>query len=85
MNLAEVGKCKFINQAESHSRVLQHVIKVKVLDLVFRRVDFMIAVLEVGLDNERRGIAIFGRRCMIATSISATLSVSKHRVQHSQI
>ena len=53
MNLAEVGKCKFINQAECHSRMLQHVIKVKVLDLVFRGVDFMIAVLEVRLDDER--------------------------------
>ena len=80
MILAEVGKGKFINQAESHSRVLQHVIKVKVLDLVFRGVDFMIAVFEVGLDDERRWIAIFGRGCMIATSVSATIVVSEYRV-----
>ena len=65
--------------------MLQHVIKVKVLDLVFRGVDFVIAVLEVGLDDERRGIAIFRRGCVIATSISAKLSVSKYRVHNSQI
>ncbi len=84
INLAEVGKCKFVNQAESHSRVLEHMIEVKVLDLVFCGVNFVIAVLEVRLDDERRGIASFGCRCMIATSISATLSVSLYRVQHSQ-
>ncbi len=84
INLAEIGKCKFVNQAESHSRVLQHVIEVKVLDLVFCGVNFVIAVLEVRLDDERRGIASFGCRCMVATSISATLSVSLYRVQHSQ-
>ena len=84
MNLAEVGKCKFVNQAESHSRVLQHVVEVKVLDLVFRGVYFVIAVFEVRLNNESRGIASFGCRCMIATSISATLSVSLCRVQYSR-
>ena len=84
INLAEVGKCKFVNQAESHSCVLQHVTEVKVLDLVFCGMNFVIAVLEVRLDNERRGIASFGCRCMVATSISATFSVSLYRVQHSQ-
>ena len=84
INLAEVGKCKFVNQAESHSRMLQHVIEVKVLDLVFRGVNFVIAVFEVRLDDERRGIASFRCRCMIATSISATLSISLCRIQHSQ-
>ena len=84
INLVEVGKCKFVNQAESHPRVLQHVIEVKVLDLVFRGVNFVIAVFEVRLDDERRGIASFRCRCMIATSISATLSVSSYWVQQSQ-
>ena len=65
--------------------MLQHVIEVKVLDLVFRGVNLSIAVLEVRLDDERRGIASFGCRCMIATSISATLSVSLYWLQHSQI
>lgn len=83
-NLAEIGKRKFVNQAKSHSRVLQHVIEVKVLYLVFRGMNFVIAVFEVRLDDERRGIASFGCRCMIATGISATLSVSLYMVQYSQ-
>ena len=84
INLAEVGKCKFVNQAERHPRVLQHVIEVKIVDLVFRSVNLVIAVFEVRLDDKGRGIASFGCRCMIATSISATLSVSLYRVPYSQ-
>lgn len=51
--------------------MLEHVVKAKVLDLVLSRVDLVVRVLEVALDNKRRGVACLAGACMIRTCISA--------------
>ena len=51
--------------------MLQHVAKVEVLDQVARGVNVIVRVLEVRLNHESRGIACFGGRGMIGTSITA--------------
>ena len=50
--------------------MLQHVVEVKVLDLVLGRVDLGVAVFEIRLDHECGWIAILAGRRMVRASIT---------------
>ena len=50
--------------------MLLHVVKVEIFDLVFRRMDFVIRVLEVRFNDEGRRVARLRRGRMIRASIA---------------
>ena len=51
--------------------MLKHVVKAEILDLVFRGVDFLVRVLEVAFDDERRRIPSLGRAGMVGARVAA--------------
>lgn len=51
--------------------MLQHVVEAQVLDLVFRGMDLLIGVLELGLDDKRRGVPVATGGGMVRAGISA--------------
>lgn len=64
-------KSKLIGEGEAHLGMLQHVIKAQVLDLILRRVDLLVGVLELGLDDESRRVSVSARRCMVGAGVAA--------------
>lgn len=46
--------------------MLQHVIEIKIFNLVLGGVDLVVRVLEVAFDDEGGWVASFGGRCMVA-------------------
>lgn len=45
--------------------MLKHVVKAKIFDQVFRAVDVVIGILEIGLNDERRGVSSLGCRGVV--------------------
>jgi hypothetical protein len=71
MRLLKLGKRKLIRQAECQLRMLQHVVEAEVLNLVLGCVDLVVAVLEVRLNDEGRGVSSLGSAGVVGTSIAA--------------
>lgn len=51
--------------------MLQHVVEAKVLNLVFGRVDFLVAVLELRFDDKGRWVAEAAGGGMVRASVAA--------------
>ena len=58
-------KCQFKGKGKCHSRVLQHVCKIEIFDLVLSGVDLVVRILEVALDDKCRWVAGFRSRGVI--------------------
>jgi hypothetical protein len=68
---SERSKRKLIGKRETHLRMLQHVVEAKVLNLVFGRVDFLVAVLELRFDDKGRWVAEAAGGGMVRASVAA--------------
>ena len=62
---------QLISQPQRQPRMLQHMIKAQILNLVFARMNLAVAVLEVALDDKRRRISSLGSAGMITACIAA--------------
>ena len=51
--------------------MLQHVREAQILELVFRGVNLLVGILEVGLDHKSRGIPGLGRRGVVRACVPA--------------
>ena len=67
----ERRKRQFICKGQAHLRMLQHVVKTQILDFIFGRMDLLIRVLELRLDDEGRGVAETAGRGMVGAGIAA--------------
>lgn len=65
------SKGQFIHQTQRQPRMLQHMFKTQILDLIFRRMDLGVGIIEIRFNDEGGRIACFGRRRMIGASVSA--------------
>jgi hypothetical protein len=70
MRLLELSKRKLVRQAKCQLRMLQHVVEAEVLNLVLGGVDLIVAVLEVRLDNERRGVSGLGSAGVVGAGVA---------------
>jgi len=69
--LLEVRHHKLIRQPQRQLRMLQHMREAEILDLILRRMDLLVAPLEIGLDDEGGGIACFGGRGVVGAGVAA--------------
>ena len=66
----ELVECELISQTESQLGVLQHMLKAQVLQLVLGSVNFLVAVLEAALDDERTWVTSLACTGVIGASIT---------------
>ena len=62
---------QFICKSQAHLRMLQHVVEAQILYFIFGRVDLLIRILELRLDDEGRGVAETAGRGMVGAGITA--------------
>lgn len=67
----KIRKSQLIRKRERQSRMLQHMAEAQILDLVLERVDLLVAVLEVALDDEGGRVAGFGGGGVVGASVAA--------------
>ena len=67
----KVGKGQLVSKGQSHARVLEHVVKGKILDQILGAVDVVVGVLERGLDYECRWVASLGGRGVVRAGVAA--------------
>lgn len=59
--------------------MLKHMIKAQIFDQIIRGMNVLVAVLELGLNDKRRRIAIAAGRCVIGAGI-ATLGLDEWNI-----
>ena len=69
-SLVKFGKCQLKNQPEGQLCMLKHMIEAEKLNLVFRCMDVIVRVLELGFNHKSRRIAGLGCRGMIRAGVS---------------
>jgi hypothetical protein len=71
LELLEVGVAELVHQAERNARVLEHVLKRKVLDQVVGAVNVVVRELKRRLDDKGRRVARLGGRRVVRARIAA--------------
>ena len=69
--LLKLRKRKLVRQPQRQPRMLQHVIKAQILNLILRRMDLLIRVLEIRLDDESRWVSSLRCASVIRARIAA--------------
>ena len=64
-SVLKLSKGQLVSQSQGQFRMLQHVVEIEVLNLVLRRVDLLVRILEIAFDDKRTRISRLAGRRMI--------------------